>query len=53
VSTKDNPIRHTFEVFMVDQISRKLDNILDELRTNGSKDEEKMLGDFVSKVVKS
>jgi hypothetical protein len=38
---------------MVDQISRKLDNILDELRTNGSKDEEKMLGDFVSKVVKS
>ena len=53
VSTKDNPIRHTFEVFMVDQISRKLDNILDELRTNGSKDEEKMMGDFVSKVVKS
>ena len=48
-----NPIRHTFEVFMVDQISRKLDNILDELRTNGSKDEEKMMGDFVSKVVKS
>ena len=50
---RPNPIRHTFEVFMVDQISRKLDNILDELRTNGSKDEEKMMGDFVSKVVKS
>ena len=44
-----NPIRHTFEVFMVDQISRKLDNILEEL----DDDEEKMMGNFISKVVKS
>ena len=49
VSTKDNPIRHTFEVFMVDQISRKLDNIREELDS----EEKEMMGDFISKVVKN
>ena len=44
-----NPIRHTFEVFMVDQISRKLDNILEELDDEGKE----MMGNFISKVVKS
>ena len=44
-----NPIRHTLAVFLEDNISRKLDNILDEL----TKDEEKMMGDFISKVVKN
>ena len=44
-----NPIRHMLAVFLEDNISRKLDNIREELDS----EEKEMMGDFISKVVKS
>ena len=44
-----NPIRHALGVFLEDNISRKLDNIREELDS----EEKEMMDDFISKVVKS
>ena len=44
-----NPIRHMLAVFLEDNISRKLDNILVEL----DDEEKELMGDFISKVTKS
>ena len=44
-----NPIRHMLAVFLEDNISRKLDNILVEL----DGEEKELMGDFISKISKS